>query len=169
MNTTDGNAILLRLAASAMQDGSINSDAYSTLLVTYNYGHPGMSSVIYDFIRACGITRVSKRTLKLAEIAIQYFNNKGVNMTEFKDLYIACQACNSVLTYISEDDTNDSVTYKCNECDITWTMRMSKALEYATQEVAARGVFEEKISEPTREEEEWHEKELLNDTERNSN
>ncbi len=166
MNTTDGNAILLRLAASAMRDGSINSDAYCAMLVTYNYEHPGMANAIYSFIRACGITRVSKKTLKLAEIAIQYFNNEGVDMTKLKDLYVACPACNEVLTYISEDEANESVTYRCNECDVTLTMYIQTALQHATKEVAARGIFEQESSEPTPEEEEWYAKEVLNDAER---
>lgn len=166
MNTATGNAILIRLAASAMYDGTINSDAYRKLLVMYNNEYKDMVSAVYEFIRSCGITQVSKKTLKLAEIAIKYFRSEGVEMTDLKELYVECPACCGVMQQVNENNDTNSITYKCVRCEASIIVSQDNISEYVSSEMQARAIFEDLHYEPTEEEEKWYEEELANDRER---
>ena len=175
--TATGNAILIRLAASTMRDGVTNAHELEALYDTYNYDLPGITRKIHDFIRKCGIAKVSKRTIKLAELAIDYFDNKErkIEMTDMKDLYIPCPMCDAMMEYAgstSPDGTDLSeelvghktATYECKECACSITMLEEHVEQYATMIAKAHGIYnEEDDGEPTPEEEEEYYNELGND------
>lgn len=166
--TATGNAILIRLVASTMQDGATNAHELEALYDTYNYDLPGITRKIYDFIRKCGIAKVSKKTIKLAKLAVDYFDNKErkIEMVDLKDLYIPCPMCDAMMEYVgntisdnsdlSEDSVdNDAVTYECKECECSITMLKEHVEQYATMAAEAHGIYNEQDDEtPTPEEEE---------------
>lgn len=158
--TVTGNAILMRLAASTMIDGATNAYGLEALYDAYDYGYPGISRKIYDFIRKCGVTKVSKRTIKLAQLAVDYFDKKErkFEMTDMKDLYIPCPGCNSMMRYDEdakpilydkhgnrvenkEFDEQDTVTFVCDECDCSITTLKDHIEKYATALAEAAGIY----------------------------
>jgi len=174
--TATGNAILIRLAASTMRDGVTNAHELEALYDTYNYDLPGITRKIHDFIRKCGIAKVSKRTIKLAELAVDYFDDKErkIEMTDLKDLYIPCPICDAMMDYDEnakpddcevadgEFDGYETVTYVCKNCDCSVTTLKIHIEQYATMAAEARGIYEEEY-EPTPEEEEGYINELGHD------
>lgn len=181
MRTATGNAILARLAASTMLDNAVNAHELEALYDTYNYSLPGITRKIYDYIRKCGISKVSKRTIKLAELAIDYFNNteRKIEMTDLKKLYIPCPMCDEMMEY-AEDATPEyfdmdgvetktgedyeTVTYACRKCDCSITTLKEHIEMYATMIAKAHGIYtDEEDDQPTPEEEEDYYNELERD------
>lgn len=177
MRTATGNAILIRLAASTMRDGATNAHELEALYDTYNYDLPGVTRKIHDFIRKCGIAKVSKRTIKLAQLAIDYFDNKErkIEMADLKDLYIPCPMCDAMMEYIGKGEPHGSdlpddfvghgtATYECKECECSITMLEEHVEQYATMIAQAHGIYNEPDDyQPTPEEEEAHDNELGHD------
>lgn len=182
MRTATGNAILSRLVASTMLDGATSAYELEAMYDTYNYELPGMSRKVYDFIRKCGITKISKKTIKLAQLAVDYFDNKErkIDMTNLKDLYIPCPGCDTIMDYeedakpeligidnpeiLAAYNAHDTVTYVCKNCGCSITTLKDHIEQYATMVAEAHGVYNEDCSdEPTSEEEEEHRNELGND------
>lgn len=184
--TATGNAILIRLAASTMLDGATNTHELEALYDAYDYEYPDISRKVYDFIRKCGISKVSKRTIKLAQLAVDYFENKErkFDMTNLKDLYIPCPGCDTMMVYEegakpklvngdgSEVDAEmsavfneyDTVTYVCEHCGCSITTLRDNIEQYATMIAEAHGIYNEEYSSaPTPEEEEEERNELGND------
>lgn len=157
MRTATGNIILIRLAASSIEDGTVNGEALEAVYDTYNYDFPGITRKIYDFIRMCGITKISKKTLRLAEIAIDYFDKteRKKEMEDYKKLYIPCPVCDDLMEYHSENDDDRTVTYSCKNCDVAITLQKVWASEYTSAEAYSRAVYDEfDPNAPTPEEEE---------------
>lgn len=177
MRTATGNAILIRLAASTMRDGATNAHELEALYDTYNYDLPGITRKIYDFIRKCGIAKVSKKSIKLAELAVDYFNNteRKIEMTNLKDLYIPCPMCDEMMEYVEGADPelgdsaedfgeHETVTYECKRCECSITTLKKDIEAYATMMAQAHGVYNEPDGElPTPEEEEEYYDELGHD------
>lgn len=176
--TATGNAILIRLAASTMRDGVTNAHELEALYDTYDYGLPGITRKIHDFIRKCGISKVSKRTIKLAQLAVDYFDNKErkIEMADLKNLYIPCPICDAMMDYDEgakpdgggvadgELEAYETITYVCKNCDCSITTLKIHIEQYATMAAEANGIYnEEGNDEPTPEEEEGYYNELGHD------
>lgn len=174
--TATGNAILIRLVASTMLDGVTNAHELEAMYDTYDYDLPGMVRKIHDFIRKCGLSKVSKKTIKLAEIAVDYFNNteRKIEMTNLKDLYIPCPMCDEMMDYVEEAevepneeasdfDGQDTVTYECKRCQCSITTLAKDIEAYATMAAKAHAIYTEQDDEPTPEEEDAHYSGLGND------
>lgn len=177
MRTATGNAILSRLVASTMLDGATSAYELEAMYDTYNYELPGMSRKVYDFIRKCGIAKISKKTIKLAQLAVDYFDNKErkIEMTDLKDLYIPCPMCDAMMEYAGrgaqdgadlpeEFAEHDTATYECKECKCSITMLEEHVEQYATMIAQTLGIYNEPDDDqPTPEEEEAHDNELGHD------
>lgn len=164
--TATGSAILARLAASTMLDGVTDGRALEMLYDTYDYELPGVIRMVHDFIRKCGISKVSKRTIKLAEIAVDYFNNteRKVEMDDKKKLYIPCPMCDEMMDYKECDEEDaDIITYECRVCGCSITASISNIEEYSSIEARSRGVYAEQDCEPAEEQEELYYAELGNE------
>lgn len=157
MRSATGNAILMRLVASTMLDKAVNAHALEALYDTYNYSLPGMARKIYDYIRSCGIPKVSKKTIKLAELAVDYFNNKErkIEMADLKNLYIPCPVCDEMMEYTEDGEGDDTVTYTCKKCVCSVTTLKVHIEQYSTAMAEALGIYTSADDEqPTPEEEE---------------
>lgn len=149
--------MLTKLVASSMEENAINGSALEHMLMTYSTERPGMSAAVYSFIRKCGITKVSKRTLALADIAVKYFNNERIEMTDIEKLYISCPQCDAIMVYDSAE--KEEVVYKCKICGVSITIDAESAERYTSHEVYARGIYQE-AHEPTESEQEWYNNEI---------
>lgn len=157
MRTTQGNMLLTKLVASSMEENTVNSGALSNMLESYSTEQPGMSAAVYSFIRKCGITKVSKRTLALADVAVKYFNNERIEMTDIEKLYISCPQCDEIMTYSGTEE--EEVVYKCKVCGVLVNISIENAERYTSHEVYARGIYQEAY-EPTESEQEWYNSEI---------
>lgn len=163
--TATGSAILARLTASTMLDGVTDGRALEMLYDTYDYELPGVTRTVHDFIRKCGISKVSKRTIKLAEIAVDYFNNteRKIEMDDKKKLYIPCPMCDEIMDYKEcDEDGADIITYECKVCGCSVTASIGNIEKYSSFEARSRGVYTERGDEPTEEQGELYYAELGN-------
>jgi hypothetical protein len=79
--TASGNALLARLACSVTRESKFSVSALENLYDAYELDQSKIEKCIRELIRSCDIPSLSVATIKLAEIATEYFNKKKVAET----------------------------------------------------------------------------------------